>query len=166
MQGDWACKVSLVPNYVLCQPWKEEVLQQGMWDSEAQWKALLLSGRCSSASTRCFASYSSCVCQLCISKRMPGNCDPLSCGLGGYIILAWGRCVCLQLFPSHCRLWTAVGLGLYHPLIAFSCVKLVVLDVWDMCIHISAFSKPGADQWEGMVQSCSINDSHISKWHF
>lgn len=54
--------------------------------------------------------------------------------------------MCLQLFPSHCRLWTAVGLGLSHPLIAFSCVKLVVLDVWDMSIHISAFSKPGADQ--------------------
>ena len=92
--------VPLEENSLRFGTWKEELLQQGMWDSEAQWKALLLSGRCSSASTRCCASYSSCVCQLCISKRMPGNCDPLFCGLGGYITLAWGRCVCAAFsFP-------------------------------------------------------------------
>ena len=69
------------------------------------------------------------------------------CFVGWVAIFHWPEAgVCVQLFPSHCRLWTAVGLGLSHPLIAFSCVKLVVLDVWDMGVHISAFSKPEADQ--------------------
>lgn len=108
-----------------------------------------LSGRCSSASTRCCASYSSHVCQLCISKRMLGNCWPLVLW-AGWLYYIGLRQVCVSVaFSFSRRLWTVVGLGLFHLLIAFSCVKLVVLDVWDMGIHISAFSKRGADQWEG-----------------
>lgn len=103
-----------------------------------------------------------CAFAFCLTKKMLGNYDPLSCFNGCFNVLKGGW-VGFSSLPSHCKLQPeqrAMSLGPFR--IACPCFELVVLVAQDMGLPISAFSKPGLTS-EGMVWPCIGIRSHTSE---
>lgn len=106
---------------------------------------------------------------ICVSKSMLGNCDPLSCWLGNYIMCVLrGVCVSVAFLPflpiASCRqLWDEASFTLWLPFPALSWLSWMH-GIW---AYISVLSQSQELTGErGMVWSCIVNNSHISKLYF